>query len=243
MTKAKTKELTTTKTTGITTHTDTAWGTEGVDNADVLVSRIHLLQNSSKAVAAETANAGDIIDTVTSEVIVKKGETVEFIPISSFKTTVLMSADGTNQFVGSRDFKPEDRFSREPVEENGQTVKLFPMLNFYVMLKNDLSEATAMPKVISFKSTNYVVGKKLVTFFKTCQMRNVPPCSKSFLLGSEKHTNDKGTWYVNTLKEHETTTEENVGKLWEWYQVLKGDNVQVDSIEKEVDTTTDDIPF
>jgi len=240
-TKETTPALTATKT-NLTTDVRNDWGTENVDSTDILIPRILLMQGQSKLVTAEKAQTGQIIESVTNKVLAEKGKTLEFIPLKTFKNTIVMSAND-NQFMYQREFETEDGKPPWEKEINGELVRIFPTLNFFVMLTTDLDSATAIPMVLSFRSTQYKKGRILLSYFNECKMTKSPPAANTFTLGVEKTSNDKGTWYLYDINRHEKTPKKYMGKLYEWWQILTGKGIEVDAIEKDVDASDDKVPF
>ena len=61
-------------------------------------------------------------------------------------------------------------------KENGIEIKRVRRMNFYVMLPKQIDAGTAVPYVLSFKSTSYREGKKLFTqMYMRNRKANLPP--------------------------------------------------------------------
>jgi len=118
------------------------------------------------------------------------------------------------------------------------------VLNFYTMLESELDEADALPCLLRCRRTSMNAGKKLITYFKQCQMKNVPPASSVFTLTTTKTQNDLGTFYVMDLCREKATEEKYIPKLYEWYRTITSGDKKIQIDEGVEDTgNSDDVPF
>jgi hypothetical protein len=223
-----------------------AWGSEGVDSQDILISKILLQQSLSKFVLDEKAKPGDMVDSVSGEVLGDKNKPIEIIPIMMTKSVVVeVLKNGKYEYVKQ---EPVQSFP-EKLEyvKDGESYRLNKSLNFYVLNASTAKDVDAFPMVLSFRRTSFMAGKALSTHFAKAQIGRYAPASKVFSVSSHKVENDKGTFYTFTdVKQGRASTPEELSNAYNWYKTLKSATVKVDeSEEKEVTTPneTSDIPF
>src|SRR4051794_30344857 len=65
-------------------------GMEGIDASDILIPKLLLMQGLSELVAEGKFQMGDIVNSVTQAKLGDKTKSIEFIPIATFKTWVVM---------------------------------------------------------------------------------------------------------------------------------------------------------
>jgi len=218
--------------------TNTAWGSEGVDTSDVKIPAILLMQGLSQFVIDRKATIGDLVHSQTEKVIGGPDTPVHFIPIMTFKTNEYMEKE-----PGSEKFK---RKKSEPWEAHHKTIEPYgttidgvhfrndPTLNFYVFLQNEIEKEGALPCLLKCKRTNLTAGKNLVTHFKQCEMKKIPPASTIYALTSTTQKNDLGTFSVLVVTPAGDTKPAHLPKLYEWYKLItSGDTKVVSGTEED----------
>lgn len=224
-----------------------SWGSEGLDNADILIPKVLLMQAMSDLVAQEKAVTGDFVKSTTKEILGGKLKPFEFIPILSFKTWVIEEKVGEKfEFRGVEQASAETDDAME-WQENGKTFRRNRCLNFYALLPQDIErERKAMqssdipdpddallPILISFQRTGYFAGKELITHFAKAAHFGVPPAVSTFRMNSFMEKNDKGTYYVPMIEKAGKTSEENLAACRKWYDILKKARVKIDEVTEE----------
>ena len=111
------------------------------------------------------------------------------------------------------------------------------------MLPSQIDEGTAIPYVLSFKSTSYREGKKLFTQMYTRNRKaNLPPPGFTFVLSGVKQKNDKGTFIVPTLELGPATPANQVAECLSWFKLIKKGGVKVDTSEDAtIDAAANDV--
>lgn len=204
---------------------------------NILIERINLAQGLSKIVAAEKAKFGDIYLSVSQKTIGNKDKPVKIVPLMMNESWLVFRKEGSKK-VFER-FEPMTVQNREARRNNKETeTHIFDdSINFYVMLESELGTPGAMPRVISFMRTSKKAGKQLYTGCFTTQSAGRDIWEQSYLLGTEKLSNDKGTYYVWSMQQGEFLKDETKKAQCEmWWKNLQQMTHKVDNSEFEEDT-------
>lgn len=212
-----------------------------IDPKDITIPRLVVMQGMSKFVAQETAQPGDIANSVTGEVLAGKGKTIKFVPLSHFKTIIRSKnvGKGLPQFVSQEAWNPKTHANLE-WEETIDGVEYYntSCLNFYVLLERDLDNPAAFPYLLTFRRSSYRNGKKLVNHFMQMDMMKAEPWFGTLELLASKEQNDEGTFYVFDIKVSSQTDPKYAPKIRMWADTLRKNAHKVDdSIEDEVVAT------
>lgn len=216
------------------------------DSSDIIIPKLLLMQGISSAVADEKASSGDIINSVTLEVLGNKQKPLEIIPIKIMpKTWVIeQKIEGRWTYKGIKPWQPQDKDLPWNYVENGQEMRRNQSLNFFVLLAKDATNPTALPFMISFRRTSYVTGKKFNTYFETSRMAFVMgnkqsiPMANVFNLGSKMEKGELGPYHILTIDLKRVATQAELEAGQHWFKTLKAAAVQVD--EAEVRGVADD---
>jgi hypothetical protein len=201
------------------------------DKTDILIPKLLLQQGLSKLVAAEKAKMGDICDSITGETLGDKSKPLEIIPLKLFKTWVLFkTVAGKQEYFKTEPFVA-GKYDSENAIVDGVPGAAYQSLNFYVLLKKDLTEPFALPYAISFKSTGYTAGKKLNTQFEISKAAGMPPFTMSYKLVPTKITNDKGVFYNYDIEKGEAVKEFTL--IEKLVKMLSTSNVVVDDSDEK----------
>ena len=221
-----------------------AWGTEELDSADVLISRILCMQGLSKPVKRKDRAEGDLVDSVTKELLAPQGEPLAIVPLTTFKT-IEHRKKNPLRIIKTDPYKVGVCVGAPPYlytdQSNGEEVSMYPTINFYVVLGKELGVAGMVPKLLSFNSTNYTVGKILATFFAKCKEAKVPPASTTWNLSTISVERGGNSWFSFALAKLSDTDQKHMGVLYKWFKIVQA-GVTVDT-EKTVDATEEDVPF
>jgi hypothetical protein len=203
-------------------------GFENIDIADLIIPRLRVLQGLSKAVADGIGRMGQFQNSLTEEVL---GESVEVVLLGMhnaavyFKTGEGMVCKSTN---GVTSIRGDDcancpfgeyhgKFKEDGTPPGCASVKEFPAL-----IRSNLLEAP-FPILISFMKTSYPVGKRLASmaFFTGKDI-----FAKSYVLGTEKKQNNKGTFANPTVKVGSSLNEEELQIAQKWFTIMRSATVK-----------------
>ncbi len=205
-----------------------------IDRKDLLIPKLLTMQGLSKLVAAEKATMGDIVNSVTGEVLGGKSKPVNVIPLKIFKTWVRYKIQGGSpMYIGTEPFTPEN--ANRPWEESvdGGKIRNDQALNFYVMLEEDMKKPFALPFVLSFRRTSYRNGRKLVNHFAQAEAIHQEAFGGTVELRTEKQQNDQGIFYVFDVGATKATNPEYAAKCELWMKTLAEAKVTIDDSDEE----------
>jgi hypothetical protein len=211
-----------------------AWGAPPVSSKDIIIPKILCMQGLSVLVADEKAKMGDLVDSMTSEVIGNcKDKPVQFIPFHMEKVLIISKkVDGDFTFERIEAVTPENE--NTPYEETigTDTFKNEFCMNFYVLRPEDMS----LPYIISFKGMSRKAGKILATqmFVRNAAAGKIPPAFV-MQLGGVKTKNDKGQFYVLESKSVRESSQEEITAAFTWYKTVNSGGVKAheEELKKE----------
>lgn len=214
------------------------WGVPTGPSQDMVIPKILPQQGLSKFVVDRKAMIGEFRDSLSGKLVGSIDKPFEMIPFYCQKVWDIQAQqeDGSYKYAKTlplveNPLSPEynDNLSWEG-EEDGVKVKRIRRLNFFVLLPEEVADGSAMPYVLSFKSTGLKEGKKL---WSSMYIRNakagIPPAAFSFKVGGKMVTNDKGSFVVMGLDQGRKTTEAELKECLSWLKIVRQANVKVDN--------------
>jgi hypothetical protein len=209
------------------------WGLEEqvIDSKDVILPRVWLMQALSKLVAEdEVASAGDIVNSVSEEIIAPSGEWLKVVPVKFEKLWFVMSkTEDKPDLLAIEPVTPLNASREREGTYEGQPCSFNYALRFYLLL-----EGEDLPAVVTFKSTSLRAGKQLLT---EAYVKNIKagknPASRYLALSSQKQKNDKGVYYVFAVKAMEETPIDVQREALQWVNTLKKEVPKIAGDEAE----------
>lgn len=218
-----------------------------IDSSDILIPKILLMQPASEAVADEKAALGDYINSVTLEKVGSIVQPFEFVPFWHNKVWDIVNKDENNEWMRTEEFKPgEDNLPWEFKDEAGTNCARIKRLNFFGFIPEKVAQGEILPMILSFKSTSYREGTKILTQWKLNMSKNVVPFASSFEIAGEKRKNEKNQSYcvANVMLKTPAVSDEMLNLCMKWYKDIKHTKVQVkvdDSDLKAKDAVLEDV--
>lgn len=213
---------------------DEAFGTEDIDNEDIIIPKVLVMQGMSKRVTEGKAKLGDMVDSLTGEILGDTDTPIDFIPFKTFKTWIVFHNDEYKETIPvtpkNKDWPIEDKV-------DGVHVRRDKVFNCYCLLPEQIESGEFLPFVLSFRRTSYYAGRKLTTAFARLRMFKKPAFSKVFRLSSEKQTKDKHTFFTFDVEQVGNSNEKHMVECKNWYDVVskaKVDDSDLQSTEREV---------
>lgn len=221
----------------MTAPVDQAWGSEGLSSSDILVPKLLLMQGLSKKVNDGEAQQGQIIDSISGEVVggitnikTKAGEKVKLVAFSSNKTWIESEKIGEKfEYRKQYAYTPENASQDRELVVNGIEVRRDLVLNFYVLRTDQIEAGTAFPLAISFRRTSMKAGRKIATMAaKLKALGNKPLAFKNIELSVVHMQNDQGQFWGFDVNEGEQSTPKQLEVAYHWHKALKAAVVRVD---------------
>lgn len=195
-----------------------AWGEEPqVDSKDIVLPRVYLMQAISQLVEEEKAKSGQFVNSLTEELLGDSEVPFVFTPFKIEKLWfVYKVVGGQNEFVTIEPVTAANINRPQSELVDGEEMNYQYALRAYVLVEGD-----DLPMVVTFKSTSLRAGKQLFTeMFVKNKMAGKNPASRQMELTSRKEKNDKGTYYVMSLKAGEDSDVETQKNALMWVKTL-----------------------
>jgi hypothetical protein len=204
-----------------------------------IIPRIVPMQGLSKAVAAGDAKFGEFRDSATGELLGDINNPVTVLPLVCFKQYLVKKLEKGGTFKFVKIIPNVEELPYEQKTKEGE-FKNEAMLTFLVLLQKQLKERDPVPYAVSFKSSSFGGGKKLID---QMYIRNAPrgeevkpedawkfcPLSMVMDITGAKKTNDKGTFIVMDVKQKRAATEKEVYLAYNTLQLYRDKSVKVDN--------------
>ncbi|NJM54507.1 MAG: hypothetical protein HC841_00045 [Verrucomicrobiae bacterium] len=213
-----------------------AWGTEGTDAQDVLIPRLLLAQGMSPIVQQGNAVVGSIFNSNTGQTLAKKKEKLVFVPISYFREWHVCEVDdrGNEKLIGRDRITPanENAPKEDVFTKDGKPVPIrrHKAHNFFVLLPKFVEE---LPFLITFKKSNQMAGKRLVTHLKTSALKGQPAAALTWNLYADDHTYNGRTYPVFNVEPGEATPKSILDIAFKWYNQLSKSQAMVAEAQDE----------
>lgn len=213
------------------------WGNEETFSAkEILIPKLLLMQGLSEFVAEEKAQMGDLVNSVTGQVLSPKGKPLEMIFVKKLPSTwvVFETLGGKREYKETIQVTAQNENLKREEEVNGVTVRRDYCMNFFMLIATDLGN---LPYSVTFRRTSLNAGKVLNEYLRRCKEDGIAPARKVLSLGGKKVSNDEGTFYVYEFGtgEKRNTTDQEYAKAYQWFQTFKTTDVKVDEAELKED--------
>lgn len=202
-----------------------------VSGSDILMPTMLLMQPGSGMVTSEKARAGQWRGSLSENLLAEKGSTTEVIPFGFHKTWIVFKKGATKpEFVRVEPYNVRPTREREELV-HGVSFQNFETINYVVMPVDEALKDTAIPYLLRFRSTGYIVGKRMETFRAQLQKAKKPHCFSTFKIGSVFKETEKGKFYVPTVEWGRDTTEAELNAIKPWIELAKAGRVKADDAD------------
>ena len=231
------------ETNAVSTDVASEWGNDQVLGQDIVIAKILPMQPSSDLVTDGKATIGEFRDSLSGVKLGSIVEPLDIIPFHIEKFWDILVKEG-DQFEWDSSVPLIENPTLQGYNDNlpwsdkvdGVEIKRVRRMNFYVMIPSEIAAGTAIPYILSFKSTSFREGKKLFTqMYLRNKKANLAPPAYSFKLSGTKEKNDKGTFIVPTVEMGRASTAAEIADCLTWYKLIKGGGVKVDDSDLKKD--------
>lgn len=193
------------------------WGQNESSSNDIVIPKIQLMQGMSQGVVAGKNKLGDLVDSVSGELLGTPEKPLEVVPFHLEKFFIVQKYNG-KKWVYERIEKitAQNENAAYEYEDNFGKYKRVYTRRFYVLAPNSV-----LPYTIDFASTSAKAGKELVTemYVKNAMMK-LPPAASKIAIGVKIEKNDDGTYAVKTVKSIGKSTPEEIKQAFDWYKTV-----------------------
>lgn len=203
-------------------------GLENMRPGDMVVPRLVLMQGLSPLVQADKAKLGDIVNSLTNEVLVGKDETDVFIPIYHYLEWMAWGNRNEAESLIDRSLDANGvlaqcwaKGQRHKVDQAARNLKHpdYPVTeyhNFIVLLPNSSMQ---QPLVLSCCRSNHKKGRQLLALAR--YRGKVDLFSGLYRVSSVNETNKKGTYKAFHFENAGWVTEEQLAVAKELYEMVR----------------------
>lgn len=213
-----------------------------IDQKDMLIPKLLTMQPTSNFVTEERAQIGDLVSSVTGQVVGGKGKWVKFVPLMTYKTVEYYDITGQKpKFVKREAWSAKNHANVEWEQTiGGIKMRVTECLNFYIFLESDLANPAGLPHLVSYRSTQKQGGKKLISHFMQMEMMGAEPWFGVLEVTTVKQQNDKGVFFTPDIRPVGQTDAKYAEKLTKWVDLIAKSAVKIDDTDEDeiVETRT-----
>jgi hypothetical protein len=222
-----------------------AWGADDVEASDIRIPRLQLMQAMSEKVAEGDKQPGQIIETSMGMTVAEKGKSINLIPFYIFKDWAIhKKINGKFEWFSREEYTLKN--SNKPREEviNGEEYKNFLGINVLAMVESEINDPSALPVVVTFRSTSLKTGQDISTLGIRAQSVNKPLASFTISLGTKFTKNDKGNFFVYEVQKVKPTENfQEIGpRIFKWYETFKAGKAKLDAESETPETGISGVP-
>lgn len=206
-----------------------------IDQKDMLIPKLLTMQPTSNFVTEERAQIGDLVSSVTGQVVGGKGKWVKFVPLMTYKTVEYYDITGQKPKFMKREAWSSKAHANLQWEQviDGVKTRVTECLNFYVFLESDLANPAGLPHLVCYRSTQKQGGKKLISHFMQMEMMNAEPWFGMLEVTTVKQQNDKGVFFTPDIRPVGQTDAKYADKLSKWVDLIARNAVKIDETEED----------
>lgn len=240
---AKKQELAVKQETSLSTQTHAPRGFEGFSQEDLIIPRLRLLQGLSKAVVDGQGHMGMYQDSLTEEILGDKVEVILFgmkngaVYFKPGEGMVCKTTNGITSINGDTCAQCPFGEYWKAWKDDGTPPGCCATKEFLTVTRATVQGTESRPLSVSFMKTSFGLGKKLATL---ARLANRDIYFRSYILGSEKIKNAKGTFAKLTVSVGSVLNTEELAAAERWYALLTNSNITVADEDDTFDTKSFD---
>lgn len=240
MAKELTKE---TQTKALSTETSMdSWGAPSITAQDMVIPKILPLQYMSEKVMNKEGEYGEFRDTLSNQKFGDLTTPFEVIPFMLQKKWIEFemipqkgggSKREFSQIVMIQDNPAVAGFNDDlPLREEDGSKERDRVMDFFVLIPDEVKAGAATPYVLSFRRTSLKAGKNMATqmYVRNAAASKVPPATVMKISGVDT-SNDDGSYVVQNCVPSRPSTEEEVAAAFKWFKIIKQNGAKVDERE------------
>lgn len=212
-----------------------AWGTSDVSSKDIIIPAIYLMQPMSDKVTNGEAKFGELVESLSDQVLGSFEKTLKVIPFHMEKLFVEYDATNPKKKEYLRTYAITRENEGLPYEDQGvdREGKKCPItrdycMRFFVLLPSELESGGAIPYTITFRRSSLKAGKQMATqmFVKNMAARK-SPAAVVMEISVTKETNDEGTYAILGTKPVGPSEAKHINEAFTWFGIVKAGGAKV----------------
>lgn len=207
---------------------------QAIDMNDVAFPKLIAMQPISEGVVDGIYSAGDIINSITGEVVGGVKKELEVYPLRYRKYyKVEKGTSGEKEWVRAEPITSKEDMDKDwDFEENGILMTRRPVLEVFLHAPS-VSELPFLWRIqgMSYKNMN----KTFITMaFALPQAQKKAPFIRSLMIRTEKESNEKGSYFVYKFKLGKMTDASTYALCNQWYETTKSAKIEQDQEAQDV---------
>lgn len=222
-----------------------AWGGgQTVTARDIIIPKILPQQYMSEKVQNKQSEYGEFRDTVANRKFGDLKTPFEVIPFYMTKTWYEYSIITNKAGARKREFSSvvpiQDNPSRPgynddlPYADADGKVERDRVMDFYVLLPDEVAAGTSLPYVLSFRRTSLKAGQKIASqMFMANYRANKVPAAVTMLISGMDKSNDDGSFVVMDAVPKRESTDAEIKECLNWLKMIRSGLTKVDDSDME----------
>ena len=197
-----------------------------ITQEDLLLPRLELTQALSPIVVSGDARPGTLLNSTSKNEL---GEEVTIIPVILRKNFIRWIPRSEGGGMLWRTDNPDDPRVIEETQfgPNGERPLATTYLNYLCLI-----EGESVPIIVSFSSTSYTAGRRLLTM---AQMHGGDLFSRTYVIKAKARTNNKGSFFVLDVEEGGLTKKADYERAEKLYNAFASKDLK---FQEEQETRT-----
>lgn len=199
-------------------------GLENIRPQDILIPRLVLLQALSPQVVEGNFDAGDIVNSISGEMVLEKGEVISFIPIYHYLEWIQWGDRDAGGGIQDRSLDPDGQLAQMSNKMVKHTTaegkEVFTVTEYHNFVCVFVDDEKIEPIVISCAKSNIKHAKKFIGLIR---MRGrYPMYAGRYSLNAELETNQQNQkYYVYKFTNDGWCPKELLESLSEIYEMMR----------------------
>lgn len=219
-----------------------AWGPANISAQDMVIPKILPLHYMSEKVKEKKGEYGEFRDTLSNKLFGDLNNSFEVIPFKLEKKWIEFDMVPQKGGGSKREYKgtvpiidnpTQEGFNDDlPLRDEDGKVERDRVMDFYVLIPEEVANGGATPYVLSFRRTSLKAGKNLATqmFVRNAAANKIPPATVMSIGGIDTE-NDAGSFVVQTVEPSRPSTDEEMQQAFKWFKIIGQGNHKVDESE------------
>jgi len=206
-------------------------GFESTDKELLEIPRLKIAQALTEEVQEGEAKQGQIINSLTGEILADKEKEVLFTPLIFGKSRIFFERPNGVKCIAKNGMEGQGDpggtcadcpYSKWTKDEKDKNVQLCSELLNFVSIINEV------PIMVSFMKTGFKAGKKLYNLIASQAMKGNSPWFNKYSISTKFKTGDDGSYYIPVIKAAGKNDEESIEYFDNLFDMLSNVDISVE---------------